>query len=423
MSPDGPLAGLRVLDLGHVLAGPFAATLLADLGAEVIKVEDPRRGDTIRQLGPQVDGVPLWWKVAGRNKLSLTLDLRTAAGRGLLLRLVRLTDVVVENFRPGTLERWELGPDVLHEHNPRLVILRISGFGQGPEGRQRPGFGRVGEAMSGAVNLTGEANGRPLHVGFSLGDATSGLLGAFGVLAALRARDETGHGEVIDVALFEALFRMIEWQLPMAEQLGVVVRRAGNAFPIGYAVGGSYEAADRRWVTISAATEATIGTVLRIVGGDELATDSRYADFTSRSEPGRMQEIDARVAAWIAGRDSDEVIRVFAEAGVAVGLVYDAAMILDDPFFRERGAVVTVDDADLGPLAMPGVVPRLANHPGSVRWGGPRLGQHNDRILRDLLGLSDAEIARLVEDGVIAQPPADLGDGSRKSAETHASSL
>jgi formyl-CoA transferase len=404
MSAGGPLVGLRVLDLGHVLAGPFAATLLADLGADVIKIEDPRRGDTIRSLGPQHEGVPLWWKVAGRNKRSLTLQLRSERGRALLLRLVADTDILIENFRPGTLERWSLGPEVLWERNPRLVILRISGYGQGPEATQRPGFGRVGEAMSGAVHLTGEPDGRPLHVGFSLGDATTGLLGALGALAALRSRDQTGRGEIVDLALFEALFRMIEWQLPMAEQLGVAVHRAGNAFPIGYAVGGSYEARDGSWVTISAATEASIRAVLKIVGGSELAEDSRFADFAARTEPGRMEEIDRRIAQWIATRGSDEAIRIFSEADVAVGLVYDAAMILRDQFFRERGAVVSVPDAELGELSMPGVVPRLTREPGTIRWAGPRLGEHNDEILRGL-GLGDDEIEELLDEGVIVSPP------------------
>jgi formyl-CoA transferase len=403
MSASGPLVGLRVLDLGHVLAGPFAATLLADLGADVIKVEDPRRGDTIRSLGPQHEGVPIWWKVAGRNKRSLTLKLSTERGRALLLQLVAEMDILIENFRPGTLERWSLGPEILWERNPRLVILRISGFGQGPEGAQRPGFGRVGEAMSGAVHLTGEADGRPLHVGFSLGDATTGLLGAVGVLAALRSRDQTGRGEIVDVALFEALFRMIEWQLPMAEQLGAPVHRAGNAFPIGYAVGGSYKAADERWVTISAATEASIRAVLSIVGGSELAEDARFADFAARTEPGRMEQIDHYVAQWIAAHDSQDAIRIFGEADVAAGLVYDATMILRDQFFRERGAVVSVPDAELGELSMPGVVPHLTRQPGTIRWAGPRLGEHNDEILRDL-GLGDDEIGELLEEGVIASP-------------------
>ena len=401
MTHAGALSDLRVLDLGHVIAGPFAATLLGDLGADVVKIEHPVRGDTIRALGPQHEGVPLWWKVAGRNKRSLTLDLSKEAGRDVLLALVAVADVLVENFRPGTLERWQIGPDELWSRNPRLVILRLSGYGQGAAGRGRPGFGRIGEAMSGAVHLTGEPDGRPLHVGFSLGDATSGLLGALGVLAALRARDRTGVGEVVDVALFEPLLRMIEWQLPMAQKLGAVVHRAGNAFPIGYAVGGSYRTSDERWVTVSAATEDSIRRVLRIVGGEALSADPAFADFGARSLPGAMDEIDRRVAEWIGRHGVDEVVRRLEEQDVAVGVVFDAQMILDDPYFAERGATVEVDDPQLGSLRMPGVVPKLEHHPGSVRWAGPELGEHNDEILRGLLGLSEDDVDSLVDAGVV----------------------
>jgi crotonobetainyl-CoA:carnitine CoA-transferase CaiB-like acyl-CoA transferase len=411
---DGPLTGFRVLDLGHVLAAPFAATLLADLGADVIKVEHPERGDTIRTLGPQYEHVSLWWKVAGRNKRSLTLDLRAPAARDILLRLVDRSDALVENFRPGTLERWQIGPDVLRARNPGLVVLRISGFGQAEHGR--PGFGRVGEAMSGAVNLTGERRGRPLHVGFSLADATTGLMGAFAVASALLGRERTGRGDVIDLALFEPLFRMIEWQIPIAEKLGRVIRRQGNAFPIGYAVGGSYPAADGRWVTISAATEASIRNVLEIVGGETMRDDARFADFEARSEPGHMEEIDRRVAAWIAERDADEVVRALQQRDVAVGLVFDAGMMLDDAFFAERGAIVAVDDPDLGSLSMPGVVPKLAERPGQVRWAGPRLGEHDEEILCGLLGLSGEEVAELREQGIVREGEPQVSAGLAEEA-------
>jgi crotonobetainyl-CoA:carnitine CoA-transferase CaiB-like acyl-CoA transferase len=401
MSDAGALSDIRVLDLGHVLAGPFAGTLLADLGADVIKVEHPQRGDTLRRLGPRSDGVPLWWKVAGRNKRSLALDLRLPAGRDVLLELAAKSDALIENFRPGTLERWGLAPDQLWEVNSRLVILRISGFGQDGSGAGRPGFGRVGEALSGAVNLTGESDGQPLHVGFSLGDATSGMMGAFGVLAALHEARRSGRGDVVDVALFESLFRMIEWQLPMAEKLGRNTSRQGNQFPIGYAVGGSYAAADGRWVTVSAATEAAIAALLRLVGGDALATDPRYADFDARSEGDHMEQIDRAIAAWIGARSPDEVLRELTEHDVAAGLVYDPSMMLADPYLRERGAIIEVEDSELGSLRMPGVVPRLKRSGGSVRWAGPRLGEHSDEILGELLGFSEQQIDALRREGVV----------------------
>jgi crotonobetainyl-CoA:carnitine CoA-transferase CaiB-like acyl-CoA transferase len=404
MAPDrsGPLSDIRVLDLGHVVAGPFAGTLLGDLGADVIKIEDPRRGDTIRTLSPRHEGVPLWWKVAGRNKRSLALDLREARGREILLRLVALADVLIENFRPGTLERWELGVDRLQEAQPNLIVLRISGFGQQSTFAERPGYGRIGEAMSGAVNLTGEPDGRPYHVGFSLGDATTGLMGALGVLAALHGRQRRNGGEVVDVALYESLFRMIEWQLPMAEKRGETIRRQGNRFPIGYAVAGSWQASDGRWLSISAATERSIQRLLGAVRGEDAPPDPRFADFEARSRPGHMELIDEAIGAWVASLPAEAVIDAFADSDVAVGLVYDAEMMLADPFFRERGSVIEVDDPELGTMSMPGVIPKLREDPGSVRWAGPRLGEHTDEVLAELLGYDDGEIDELRREGVVA---------------------
>jgi formyl-CoA transferase len=404
MTPDptGPLSDLRVLDLGHVVAGPFAGTLLGDLGADVIKIEDPKRGDTIRTLSPQHEGVPLWWKVAGRNKRSVALDLRESRGRDILLRLVAISDVLIENFRPGTLERWGLGVDALQEARPDLVVLRISGFGQQSVFAERPGYGRIGEAMSGAVNLTGDPDGRPYHVGFSLGDATTGLMGALGVLAALHGRRRHEGGEVVDIALFESLFRMIEWQLPMAEKRGEVIRRQGNRFPIGYAVAGSWRAADGRWLSLSAATERSIQRVVRVVLGEDVPPDPRFADFEARSRPGHMELIDEAIGAWVASLPAEAVIEAFADSDVAVGLVYDAEMMLADPFYRERGSVIEVDDPELGTMSMPGVIPKLHAQPGGVRWAGPRLGQHTDEVLGGLLGLDAAELADLRRQGVVA---------------------
>ena len=398
----GPLENIRVLDVGHVVAGPFAGVLLADLGADVIKVEDPASGgDTLRKLSPKAANVPVWWKVAGRNKRSVAINLREQRGRDLLLDLVEHCDVMVENFRAGALERWNIGPDVLHARNSRLVLLRISGFGQGRLGAGRPGYGRIGEAMSGAAHLTGEPEGSPTHVGFSLGDATSGLLGAFGVLAALHARDQTGKGDVVDVALFESLFRMIEWQLPMADSLNVVARRRGNRFPIGSPVAGSFEARDGRWVTISAATESGIQRVLHAAGGSELASDPRFADPEARAEAGRLEEVEQAIAAWIRTEPSERVIETFEGTDVAAGFVYDAAMMIGDPIFEEREMVIRIDDDEAGSLVMPGVVPRLEHNPGRIRWAGPPLGQHTAEVLSELLGLTSEQLAELERAGIV----------------------
>ncbi len=397
----GPLGDIRVLDLGHVVAGPFAGTLLGDLGADVIKIEEPTHGDTIRVLGPQFDGHPLWWKISGRNKRSVALDLRTESGREILVKLASSVDVLVENFRAGTFERWGIGPDVLLERNPGLIMLRISGYGQGPGGAGRPGYGRVGEAVSGVVNLTGESDGKPLHVGFSLGDTTTGLMGTVGVLAALHARELTGRGQVIDLALFESLFRMIEWQVPLAHKLGQVIRRRGNVFPIGYAVGGSFQAADGRWVTISTATAGAISRLLRVVGGAEMERDPDFADFEARTRPGNMERIDKKIGEWVGQYTSVEAIERLEAEDIVVSLVYDATMMMEDSLIAERDDIVEFDDPDIGAIKMPGVVPKLSETPGSIRSTGARLGQHTADVLRDLLALDDEEIASLEAEGVI----------------------
>ena len=398
---SGPLSDIRILDIGHVLAGPFAATLLGDLGADVIKVENPRKPDTLRTISPKAGGVPIWWKVAGRNKRCITLDLKIPEGKETLLRLIDESDVLIENFRAGTLEKMGLAPEVLHQRNPRLIVLRISGFGQTPLGVGRPGFGRVGEAMSGTANLTGEAGGRPLHVGFSLGDATTGMMGALGVLAALHERDRSGLGEVIDIALFETLFRMIEWQIPMADVLGRIVRRAGNQFPIGYAVAGSFLTSDDRWVTISAATEHSIRRTLSIVGGPELADDPRFANFAARDQPGHLDLVEKTIREWIGARPAVDVEAAFDGTDVAFGFVYDAEMMLADELFAERETIVEIPDPQLGSLKMPGIVPKLQRNPGRVRWAGTEVGSHTSEVLGDVLGLSEAEIRGLAGVGAL----------------------
>jgi len=396
-SKEGALAGVRVLDLAHVIAGPFAATLLADMGADVVKVEAPGRGDGMRALGPREAGAGLWWRVGGRNKRSLELDLRVPRGRDALLRMAACADVVIESFRPGTLERWGLGPDALHAANPRLILLRISGYGQDDPGR-RPGFGRVAEAMSGAIHLSGEPARAPMHPGFSLGDNATGLMGAFAVATALYARERTGRGEVIDLALFETLFRMIEWQLPIADRCGEAVQRQGNRFPLGYAVGGSFETADGRWITLSAATNRTILKILHAVGGEELACDPRYSTMEARAQERNLEAVYARVAEWVRERTAQEAIEQLRAVDVAVGRVYDAADILADETYLRRRLVLEVPDAELGVMRQPGIVPRLRNAPGSVRRLAPALGEHNEEVLRELAGLDADEIAALYEE-------------------------
>ncbi|MDP9135010.1 MAG: CoA transferase [Actinomycetota bacterium] len=390
-----------MIDLGHALAGPFAATLLGDFGAEVLKIERPGHGDPMRNLGPRKDGVPLWWKAAARNKKSVTLDFQSEAGRDLLLRLVRESDVVVESFRPGTLERHDLGWDVLHEVNPRLVMLRISGFGQTGPGRTRPGFGRIAEAMSGAAHLTGDPDGPPLHAGYSLADMSTGLMGAFGVLLALIGRERDDVGDCIDLALYEPLFRLIDWQILFSDQLGTVPVRAGNQFPAilqGVAAGVA-ESADGVWMSYSAATDSVLARLIALVVGDDALTDPGYATPDARRE--RVSEVQRRVERWIAERPAVEIERLFGERDAVVGRVFDVTAIESDPVYRERGNLITVPDRDWGEVRMHGVVPRLLGHPGAVRGVGPDIGEHTREVLEEVAGVETQELDDLTERAVI----------------------
>ena len=395
------LDDIRVIDVGHVLAGPFAATLLGDLGADVIKIEPPE-GDGLRRLGPRKDGRPLWWLVSGRNKRCVTLDLRTPQGQEVLIRLAREADVVVENFRPGTMERWNIGWEHLHAVNPRLIMLRISGYGQqSADSNPKPMFGRPSEALSGVLHLTGFPDGPPNHIGFSVGDTTTALMGAYGVLAALHDRERTGEGQVVDLALFETLFRMIEWHIPTYDQLGIITERAGNRFPLGLMVGNVYKSADGKWLSMSAAAESVIRRMLTLVGGEALADDPRFSNPEARALPENMQALLDAVGEWIAARPAQEVLDEFERVGAVIAMAHDAADIVDSPAYKDREAIITVDDPKLGPVKMPNAVPRLSASPGAVRWTGPDLGQHNEEVYCGLLGMTEGELAKLRDAGVI----------------------
>jgi crotonobetainyl-CoA:carnitine CoA-transferase CaiB-like acyl-CoA transferase len=387
----GPLDGVRVLDVGHALAAPMAATLLGDFGAEVIKVERPDGGDAMRKLGASKDGAPLWWKVAARNKKSITLNITIPQGKDLLERLVGHADVLVENYRPGTLERLGLGWGHLHALNPRLVMLRISGYGQTGPRRLQPGFGRAGEAMSGLVQLTGFRDGPPVHVGYSLADTVTGLMGAYAVMMALYWRAQSGEGQCIDLALYESLYRLIEWQVITYDQLGVVPIRDGNnfPFPLSSVLANVYRTRDDRWVTVSAATATVVRRVASMLG---LPPDADLSD---------VKAIDRRLAGWIAERPLDDVLAAFERADAVAAPVFDMEMIARDPTYRARGGIVTVNDAELGPVRMQGVVPALSRTPGSVKWSGPQLGVHNDEVYGELLKLSAIELDRLRQSRVI----------------------
>jgi crotonobetainyl-CoA:carnitine CoA-transferase CaiB-like acyl-CoA transferase len=387
----GPLAGVRVLELGQVVAGPYCGQVLADLGADVVKVEPPGVGDVLRQWGWAPDGADsLWWRVAARGKRSITLDLRTADGQDVARRLAREVDVVVENFRPGTLEKWGLGPDALAADNPGLVLVRISGFGQDGPYAGRAGYAAIGEAMGGLRALTGYPDRPPVRVGLSLGDSLTGLTGALGALAALVERQRSGRGQVVDAAIYESVLALTEGLVPEWSVAGLVRERTGATLR-GLAPSNVYPAADGE-VLVAANQDSVFRRLCGVMGRPELADDPRYADHKARGE--RQEELDAVVAAWTRTLPAQSLLDALHAAGVPAGLLYTPADMAADPHFRARASLAEVDDPEVGPLLMPAVAPRLSRTPGGIRWPGPRLGQHTDEVLAEA-GIDDTERARL----------------------------
>ena len=371
-----PLAGLTVIDASTLFAGPFAARLLGDYGAEVIKVEAPA-GDPVRGFGHAQNDVPLLWKVLGRNKKSVVLDLRESAGAESFLRLVRRADALIENFRPGTLERWGLGPEVLAEANPRLVLARVTTFGQDGPYARRPGFGTLAEAMSGLAAMSGEPDGPPALPSFPLGDAVAGLHAALAVLIGLRARDTNGSGQVADVAITETLIGTLGAQLTVYEHLGVKPERIGNRSH-NSAPRNVYRCADGRWVAVSASALSIAERIVRLVGRPELVAEPWFATGSGRAA--HREVLDDAVRSWIAARKRDEVVTAFEKAQAAVAPIYEVDDVLNDPQFRARGLTVEVPDAALGTVRMPGLPFRLSATPGRIDWAGPRGGEHTEEF-------------------------------------------
>lgn len=381
----GPLAGYRVLEVGQLIAGPFCGQLMADMGAEVIKVEPPGVGDAMRQWGQVLpEGESLWWSVIARNKKSVTLDLRTEYGRSAVRALVPHVDVVVENFRPGRMEEWGLNYEALSEINPRVVMVRISGFGQTGPYAGRAGFGAIGEAMGGLRYVVGDPDRPPVRTGIAIGDALAGTMGAYSALAALLERERSGRGQEIDVAIYEAVLAFMESLVPEYQVAGYVRERTGATLP-GVAPSNVYPTADGTSVLIAANQDAVFRRLVAVIGRPELGTDPRYATHTARGE--RQAELDELVSAWTSARESTELVELMAEHGVPAGMIYRPAEMLTDPQFLARESIVEVAHRTFGRLAMQGVVPRLSRTPGSVRWVGPELGEHNEEILSGLLGL------------------------------------
>jgi crotonobetainyl-CoA:carnitine CoA-transferase CaiB-like acyl-CoA transferase len=395
---DGPLAGLRVIEAATLFAGPLSGMLLGDFGAEVIKLEHPRRPDPARGHGPAKDGVGLWWKTLSRNKRLVAIDLSAPDGAALVRRLTADADVLIENFRPGTLERWGLDPSALLEANPRLVVARVTGFGQIGPYASRPGFGTLAEAMSGFAELNGESGGPPLLPPLALADGVAGLATAFAVMAALRSRDATGLGQVVDTSLVEPLMTLLGPQLTAYDLLGVLQERSGSRSTHN-APRNVYRTADGRHVAVSSSATSIAARIMRLVGRPELVDEPWFATGHGRVE--HAGEIDAAVAAWIEARPRDQVLAAFAEAEAAAAAVYDAADILADPHLRATGAIAAIADPELGPIVMPGPISRLSATPASIRFAGGAHGADTDAVLGEL-GVSSGELGDLRERGVVA---------------------
>jgi len=397
--PTGPLAGLRILDLSTVIAGPYSSTLLADLGADVIKVEMPGVGDALRALAPHKNGVPLWWKVTNRNKRGITLDLHKPQARRVLERLLPDCDAVVENFRPGTLDDWGITKAWMHQINPRLAILRVTGFGQSGPYRARPGFARVFEAMSGFTRMCGEEGGTPMHLGYPISDAVGGLFGALGLLAELwRLRsDPSLQGQEIDLSVTEAMLRTLDFLIIEHDQLGAVRRGSGN-FSQYAAPGNVYRTQDGQWASIAASTQSIFERLCRALDLPALIDDPRFIDNPVRVV--NRFELDAIIADRISRLTLARLQQKLDDAQVGFSPINDAAGVMEDPHFRARNAIVRVDDKELGAVRMQCVVPRFSDTPGSVRTAGPAVGQDNKEIYASL-GFSASDIADMHQQGVI----------------------
>ena len=395
----GPLSGLSVIDISSVVAGPFSAGLLADFGADVIKVELPGVGDALRALAPHKDSVPLWWKVTNRNKRGVTLDLHLPEGREALGRLIERADVLVENFRPGTLDRWGIDTVWLHSLNPRLTILRLTGFGQTGPKRDEPGFARVFEAMSGFTHLCGEAGRDPLHLGYPISDAVGGLFGALGVLAALykRKADPASGGQEIDCSVTEAMLRVMEFSAIEYDQLGAVRGRSGNTSQYA-APGNIYRTADGHCASIAASTQSIFERLCRALGLDHLLADDRFALNPQRVA--HRAELDAIVGAAIGAVTLDELGQRLRTQAVGYSPINDIADVFADAHLVAREAIICIDDAELGPVRMQNVVPRFSATPGKVRRAGPSLGQDNDQVWLEH-GFTPAQITLMRERKVI----------------------
>ena len=394
----GPLANLKVIELGTLIAGPYCARLLAEFGADVIKIETPGEGDPLRKWRKLHEGNSLWWYAQARNKKSVAINLKDSEGQAIVRSLARGADIVVENFRPGTMEKWGLGYDVLNQENPGLVMVRLSGFGQTGPYKDRPGFGAIGESMGGMRYITGYPDRAPVRVGISIGDSLAALFGVIGALMAVHHRQSTGRGQVVDVALYEAVFAMMESTLPEYGMGGFVRERTGASLP-GIVPSNTYPCRDGRYVVIGANADSIFKRMMRAIGRPDLAEDPSLATNDGRVR--RTEELDRVIGEWTARNDLDTILEVLDKAEVPSGKIYSIADIATDLHYRARGMIEHHRLGESVDLLLPGIVPRMSDTPGATAWIGPKLGEHTQEVLTGL-GFTAGELEAMRARGVIA---------------------
>jgi len=391
-----PLAKIKVVEMGQLIAGPFAAKTLADFGADVIKIEPPKVGDALRKWRLLKDGTSVWWQVQSRNKKSLSLDLRQAEAQDIVRTLATEADILIENFRPGTLEGWSLDPEKLLELNPKLIVLRISGYGQTGPYRDKPGFGVVAEAMGGLRHLTAEPGRVPVRVGISIGDTLASLHGVIGILLALQERHSSGKGQIIDIALYEAVFNCMESLLPEYSAFGEVRQAAGSALP-GIAPTNAYQCADGGYVLVAGNGDSIFKRLMTVIGRDDLGSDPQLENNDGRVK--RVAELDLAIGEWTKTISTTKVLEILDSVAVPAGRIYTVADIANDPHYKARENIQTIEMHDGTKLDVPGVIPKLSRTPGSIKTLAPDIGQNTDEILKSI-GLTEAQVASLKERGI-----------------------
>lgn len=392
-SSIGPLEGVKVLELGSLIAGPFAGRLFADFGAEVLKIEPPKKGDPIRKWRLLHNGNSLWWYVQSRNKKSITLDLKNAEAQAIVKELVKEVDIIIENFRPGMLEKWGLGYEDLKKINPRIIMVRVSGYGQDGPYKDRPGFGSIGEAMGGIRYLTGYPDLPPTRVGISLGDSVAALYAVIGALMALRHRDQiSGEGQVVDVALYEAIFSLMESTVPEYDQFGVIRERSGSTLP-GITPSNIYLCKDGKYVVIGANGDGIFKRLMIAINRPDILENPLFETNDGRSQ--KAEYLDSVIEEWTKSLNLESALKVLEENSIPAGPIYNVEDMVNDPHFQARNMIVELDVENLGKLKVPGIIPKLSKTPGKIRWAGPKLGEHTEEVLKEKVGLNEKQIAKM----------------------------